>query len=229
MRISDWSSDVCSSDLDAIAQTKDAGEYIRNQASWDKPFFLMLSWGTPHSPYHTAPEKYKAMYDPAAIELRPNVPEKLHSKARKDLAGYYAHISALDDMIASLISRLKAEGILENTIILFTADHGDLMGSHAHYNKQRPFDESIRVPFLVYDGRKAGIQPGRYDAMVGADDIMPTLLGLAGVSVPRSVEGVDFSRYLHGKEASPKDSRSEEHTSELQSLMRISYAVFCLK
>src|SRR3546814_17456658 len=131
MRISDWSSDVCSSDLDAIAQTKDAGEYIRNQASWDKPFFLMLSWGTPHSTYHTAPDKYKAMYDPAAIELRPNVPEKLHSKARKDLAGSYDHIYALDDMTASLISRLKAEGILENTIIIFPAHHGDMMGSNA--------------------------------------------------------------------------------------------------
>src|SRR3546814_17527959 len=119
----------------------------------------MLSWGTPHSPYHTAPEKYKAMYDPAAIELRPNVPEKLHSKARKDLAGYYAHISALADMIASLISRLKAEGILENTIILFTADHDNLMGSHDHYNKQRPLDESNPVPLPVFDGRKQGKQP----------------------------------------------------------------------
>src|SRR3546814_20407761 len=108
-------------------------------------------------------------------------------------------------MIASIISRLKAEGILENTIILFTADHGDLMGSHAHYNKHRPFDESIRVPFLVYDGRKAGIEPGRYDAMVGADDLMPTLLGLAGLRVPRSVAGVDFSGYLHGTADSPTD------------------------
>src|SRR3546814_19056206 len=81
------------------------------------------------------------------------------------------------------------------------------MGSHAHYNKQRPFDESIRVPFLVYDGRKAGIQPGNYDAMIGADDIMPTLLGLAVVDIPETVEGVDFAQYLRGEEASPTEDR----------------------
>lgn len=191
---------------DAIAQTKDAEDYIQGHASGSQPFFLMLSWGTPHSPYPTAPEKYKSMYDPETIALRPNVPEQLHAKAQKDLAGYYAHITALDDMVASLISRLKAEGILDNTIILFTSDHGDLMGSHAHYAKQRPYDESIRVPFLVYDGRKAGIRPGRYDAMIGADDIMPTLLGLAGVGIPQSVDGVSFAKYLRGRKTSPKDS-----------------------
>ena len=86
---------------DAIAQTRDAQEYIQQHAKSDKPFLLCLWWGPPHSPYNTAPQKYKDMYDPAKIQLRPNVPEKDADKARKDLAGYYAHCSALDDCMGA--------------------------------------------------------------------------------------------------------------------------------
>jgi arylsulfatase A-like enzyme len=190
---------------DAIAESKDAINYIRNHAH-GQPFFLELSWGTPHNPYHTAPEKYKEMYDSSKIKLRPNVPDSMQKQIRYDLAGYYAHISALDDMVGEIVEQLKKEGIFDNTIILFTSDHGDLLGSHGHYRKQRPYDESIRVPLLVHYSGKNGIKKGNYKAMITSEDIMPTLLGLSGVKIPNTVEGIDFSKYLQGKEKDPKDT-----------------------
>jgi arylsulfatase A-like enzyme len=193
-------------EYDAVAESKDAIKYIRDHAHNDQPFFLELSWGTPHNPYHTAPEKYKEMYDSSKIQLRPNVPDSMQKQIRYDLAGYYAHISALDDMVGEIVEQLKKEGIFDNTIILFTSDHGDLLGSHGHYRKQRPYDESIRVPLLVHYSGKNGIKKGDYKAMITSEDIMPTLLGLSGVKIPNTVEGVDFSKYLQGKEKDPKDT-----------------------
>jgi len=191
---------------DAIAETQDAKRYISDHKGSDKPFFLMLSWGPPHAPYLTAPEKYKKMYDSADIKLRPNVPDSMQGDARRDLAGYYSHMTALDDMVGELIAQLKEEGIFDNTIIVFTSDHGDLLGSHGHYKKQRPFDECIRVPLLIHYSGKDGIKNGMYDAMSNAEDIMPTLLGLTHVPIPNTVEGIDFSNYLRGTERDPKDT-----------------------
>jgi arylsulfatase A-like enzyme len=76
---------------DAMAQTADAQRYIKQHAKSEKPFLLCLWWGPPHNPYDTAPPRFKAMYDPAKIKLRPNVPAAYVRTARNDLAGYYAH------------------------------------------------------------------------------------------------------------------------------------------
>jgi len=102
---------------DAIAQTKDAQKYIMEYANEEKPFVLFLSWGPPHAPYHTAPQKYKDLYDPAKIQLRPNVPVDLQEKVKKDLSGYYAHCTALDDMVGLLRQTLQETGLDDNTII----------------------------------------------------------------------------------------------------------------
>jgi arylsulfatase A-like enzyme len=191
---------------DAIAETEDAKKYIQDHAHNDKPFFLELSWGTPHSPYQMVPEKYKAMYDPSDIKLRPNVPDSIKKKVRYDLAGYYAHISALDDMVGQIVEELKKEGIFDNTIILFTSDHGALLGAHDQHAKQQPYDESIKVPMLFHYSEKNGIKKGVYMAMISSQDIMPTLLGLSGVKIPGTVEGTDFSHYLSSKNKDPKDT-----------------------
>ena len=87
---------------DAIAQTADASQYITDHAKGEKPFLLCLWWGPPHNPYETAPKQFKAMYDPAKLVLRPNVPKAMEQQARKDLAGYYAHCSALDSCIGDV-------------------------------------------------------------------------------------------------------------------------------
>ncbi len=180
---------------DAIAQTKEAQQYIRAHAGADKPFLLMLSWGPPHAPYHTAPERYRERFKPEDVKLRPNVPEAQADAARKELAGYYAHIAALDDCLADLLATLDETGIADDTIFVFTADHGDLLHSHGQVKKQQPYDEAIRVPFLLRYPRRLG--GGReVDTLLNTPDILPTLLGLAGVPAPDSVEGRDFSKAL---------------------------------
>ena len=123
---------------DAIAQTGDAQQYLRDHAQSQKPFFLVLAWGPPHDPYFTAPEKYRALYDPAKLSLRPNVPEAGRANAQKTLAGYYAHCTALDECVGELCRTLQETGLDENTLLVFTADHGDMLGSQGAYKKQRP-------------------------------------------------------------------------------------------
>jgi len=180
---------------DAIAQTRDAEAYIRNLDK-DQPFLLMLSWGPPHAPYGTAPEEYRQLYNADTIALRPNVPPELAPKAREWLAGYYAHCSALDACMGDLLNTLKVCNLSDNTILVFTSDHGDMLGSQGHMKKQRPWEESIRVPFLLRYPDLTGWQPRETDALIEAPDIMPTLLGLCNVPIPDSVEGTDFSDYI---------------------------------
>lgn len=180
---------------DAIAQTRDACEYIRGRDG-ERPFLLVLSWGPPHDPYHTAPERFRAMVDPAALRLRPNVPEESVGQAREQLAGYYAHIAALDECVGELLSTLDAAGIAEDTVFVFTSDHGDMLFSQGARNKQQPYEESIRVPFLLRYPRGLGRAGRKVDTLLNAPDILPTLLGLAGASVPDTVEGQDFSGAL---------------------------------
>jgi arylsulfatase A-like enzyme len=183
---------------DAIAQTQDAQQYLRDHAQSHKPFFLFLAWGPPHDPYFTAPEKYRAQYDPAKLTLRPNVPEAGSANARKTLAGYYAHCTALDDCLGELRRTLQEAGLAENTLLVFTSDHGDMLGSQGAYKKQRPWDEAIRVPLLMHWPKVLGVKARQLDAPINSEDLMPTLLGLCGVPIPKSVEGLDYSRYVRG-------------------------------
>ena len=184
---------------DAIAQTRDAQDYIRKHAD-GKPFLLILSWGPPHNPYETAPEEYKAMYDPDSIVLRPNVPPDLHQRARTDLAGYYAHCSALDACVGDLLDTIRESGIEDETLFLFTSDHGDMLGSQGAQRKQRPWDESIRVPFLLRYPALLDRRPQKLDALIDAPDILPTMLGLCDLPIPETAEGMDFSGYIQGNE-----------------------------
>ena len=185
---------------DSFAQTDTAIAYMKERKTGDKPFSLILSYGTPHAPYLTAPEKYRKRFDPDGIQLRENVPDDMKEQVKKDLAGYYAHIAALDDMVGKLITNLKETGQLENTIIVFTSDHGDLLGSQGAYKKQQPYDESIRVPMLWQIPEYFGIAPGEKDALLNSEDILPTLLALCNISIPETVEGINYKGYLEGKE-----------------------------
>ncbi len=182
---------------DARAQTRDAQQYIR-QRDRDAPFLLMLSWGPPHNPYETALEEFQNLYDPAALELRPNVPDQLAPQARQWLAGYYAHCSALDACVGDLMATLDEEGIAEDTLFVFTSDHGDMLGSQGMERKQKPWDESICVPFLLRYPARFGPQGHQVDALLDAPDIMPTLLGLCDIPIPNSVEGFDFTDHIEG-------------------------------
>ena len=188
---------------DAIAQTRDVQRYIEDHAKNDKPFVAFLSWGPPHNPYQTAPEKYRQMFKAEEIELRPNVPASKADAAKKDLAGYYAHIAALDDCMGDLIATIDQAGIKNNTILVFTSDHGDMLESLGQRRKQRPYDESIRVPFLIRYPARLGAKGKEIDIPFGTPDIMPTLLALGGIRIPDSVEGTDYSSVLTGGRPAP--------------------------
>lgn len=193
-------------EYDAIAQTKSAISYIHDKSRSAKPFLLMLSWGPPHEPYETAPEKYRQMFNPDNIKVRPNVPDELREKARKDIAEYYAHIAALDDCMKELLTAVKNSGIEENTIFVFTSDHGDMLYSHGEVKKQKPWDESLLVPFLLRYPEKLGNTRKVIEMPINTPDIMPTLLGLSGIEIPASVEGSDYSKVITGKEKPDNDA-----------------------
>lgn len=193
-------------EYDALAQTKSAVKYIAEKSKEEKPFLLVLSWGPPHAPYNTAPEKYREMFSPENIRLRPNVPENLKEKAQKDIAGYYAHIAALDDCMKMLLDEIRNSGIEENTIFVFTSDHGDMLYSHGNQKKQQPWDESIRVPFLLKYPEKFGHQKKLIQTPINTPDILPTLLSLSGIEIPETVEGNDYSKVISGEETNPVEA-----------------------
>ena len=183
---------------DAIAQTRDAQSFLRGRAKSTKPFLLWLAWGPPHNPYETAPPKYRAMYSAEKIKLPPNVPASAQATARKELAGYYAHCSALDDAFAELLGTLDETGLATNTIVVFTSDHGDMLWSQNQQRKQRPWEESARVPMLFRIPASLAIPAQRHAATINTEDVMPTLLSLCGLPIPKSVEGLDFTRAMRG-------------------------------
>lgn len=204
---------------DAKAQTKDAINYIKNHDK-ENPFVLFLSWGPPHNPYDSAPQKFQDMYDASKLKLRENVPvehlpitdeisknniiEYSENDIREEIAGYYSHITALDYLLGDLMNTLKEKGIEDDTIFIYTSDHGDMMFSHRQFKKQKPYDESIRVPFLMRYPKFFGKQEKQIVTPFEAVDIMPTLLELCGLDIPDTVEGVSFAKYLLGKEKEPK-------------------------
>ncbi len=180
---------------DLTAQTKDACDLLHDYAKDTKPFCMFLSWGPPHNPFETAPKGFQDMFDPAALQQRPNVTQDL----RKDLAGYYSHIAAMDAAVGSLRKTLEETGLAENTIFVLTSDHGEMLGSQNQVRKQRPWDEAIMVPLLLRWPQRLGRTGKKIDMPIGTPDLMPTLLGLCGLPIPASVEGDDFSEVISGR------------------------------
>ncbi len=182
---------------DAFPQSDDAAQYIRDHAGHERPFLLMLSYGPPHFPLHTAPPEYRALYENAAITLRPNVPPAFRDQAIANARGYYAHIAATDDALKRVWDAVRATGIEQDTIFIFTADHGEMMQSQGLNTKLFPWDESIRVPFLLHWPRLGARE---LNVPIDAPDILPTLCGLTGCAIPAGVEGRDWSPYLRGEQ-----------------------------
>ncbi|MGC9261521.1 MAG: sulfatase-like hydrolase/transferase [Phycisphaerae bacterium] len=172
--------------------------FLRQQAGTSQPFCLALSWGPPHDPYDQVPAAYRNQYDPRKVVLRPNVrPDSTNALARgldcrRVTADYYAAITALDHELGRLLEALDNLGMADNTLVVFTSDHGDMLWSHGLMKKQTPYEESILVPFIArFPGRIPG---GETRSMpMGTVDIAPTLAGWLGWNVPPQWEGRDFS------------------------------------
>ncbi len=186
-----------------------------------RPFFLMASYVRPHPPFD-APECFFELY--RNRELAPPAlgdwadEERLQRLGRlvdadtgsvdpelirQAQVGYYACISHLDNQIGRLLDALKDDGSYQNTIILFTSDHGELLGDHHTFRKTRPYQGSIHIPLLLAGA--PGVKPSTVsDQLVELRDILPTLSELAGAEPPTGIDGASIlhdcgREYLHGE------------------------------
>lgn len=183
------------------AETNRAIEFI-NRQDGDKPWCLFVSWYPPHPPLE-APARYVGPYLDRDLRKHPTTWKLFHERELAALNGDYAHyyglISQLDAEIGRLMRALKECGQGEDTIVVFTSDHGEMLGSQGLYSKHWPYRESSQVPFLV-------AWPGNIEAgctlrmPFGTPDIFPTLCGLAGIDVPEGLDGVDCSQAFLGGE-----------------------------
>lgn len=197
---------------DAEKYTSLAIDFIKRGTA-EAPWGLWVSWGPPHDPYFEVPQKYLDLYADKKLPLRTTVPESItdrldprtnwdQEQAEKYLHGYYAHIAALDDQFGRLLAALEETGQMANTIIVYTSDHGDQLGSQGWTNKQLPFEESVRVPLLI---QGPGIRRGTCDELIGLTDLPVTLLSFLGMKLP-GADGEDLSALFsdpaaHGNDA----------------------------
>jgi len=183
-------------------QTDLAVDFI--QQNKENPFCLFVSYGPPHNPYK-APAKYQKMYEGKEITFRPNVPDSAKKRSLNGIREYYAMVTSLDDCVARITTALKKADVAENTILVFTSDHGDMIGSQSESSKQRPWEESIHIPFIIRYPEK--IKAGqRKDWIVSSVDVMPTLLGLCDIAVPENVQGFNYADTFIGKSDKERDA-----------------------
>ncbi len=197
------------------AQTDMALDFIARKADGQAPFFLMVSYGTPHDPWarNNVPAQYSDLFQEVKFPVPPNYSDEMDpygdewSNIEKGprlidawMRNYYAMTANLDWNIGRILETVNAAGLADNTLIVFTSDHGEMFGGHGRMKKNIFYEEAARVPFLMrWPGR---IPAGSVsDACLNTPDIMPTLLGLAGLDsqIPKGVEGMDLSRIARGK------------------------------
>jgi arylsulfatase A-like enzyme len=180
--------------------TNVALKFIAEKSKGPKPWMLFVSWILPHTPYK-APEGYVGHF--SKITVPPNVPKGLPTEnAKQCLPDYYGMIESLDDEFNRLLQALDQAGVAEDTIVVYSSDHGDMIGCQGLKAKRWPYEESARIPFLIRYPR--AIRPGTVIAdPFGSPDIYPTLAGLAGLKAPDGVDGADFSPLLRGETAKP--------------------------
>ena len=189
-----------------------------------QPFCLFIGWGPPHSSsaagdrnYGEYPQEYN-IYDPEKVDVPGNVPKQFRDFARREIADYYGMVTALDACMERILDALDEWGLTENTIVCFTADHGDHLSSHG-YGKPRdmwmhhtlrgskatPFEESVHIPFILRYPAKIGGNR-RTEILFNSVDVFPTLLGLCGVECPEGVQGSDLSHAALGTLGEEPDS-----------------------
>ncbi len=177
------------------------------QANAARPWCLFLSLNPPHPKFVDAPAAQKARYDPEALVWRPNVPHltRPSSVLRADCQGYQAHVTAVDAEVARLLQALDTLGLSDKTLVVYTSDHGEMMGSQGRMGKRLPFEESCRVPFIA---RWPGALPAglERDTLLSPVDLYPSLCALTGLSVPAVCQGRDLSAAFRGQKIDEPES-----------------------
>lgn len=174
--------------------------YLRAGRDRERPFHLVLSVEPPHPPYEAPPE-LEAAWTARDIQLPPNfraADDEQRAALVRQRQIYYAMVENLDANVGRLRAFLDTEGLAEDTVVVFLADHGELNGAHGLSGKQHPYEESVGVPLLVHDPR----HPGRAGTVLAAptctEDLLPTFLGLAGLTPRDELPGADLTGLVHG-------------------------------
>lgn len=198
-------------------------DYLKNPSpttrSKDKPFALFWSVNPPHPPYQYVPEQYLEPYKHKTLEellIRDNVNLDTAAEAlafhegatrgrthlaKDHVAEYFAMVTGVDEQIGRVLETLKDEGLYDNTIVVITSDHGEMMGSHGLMSKNIWYEESINIPFIIrWPERLQGGQ--KSDLLIAPTDVMPTLLNMMGATdtdgIPSTLDGKDLSELILG-------------------------------
>ena len=202
-------------------------DYIKNPSaktrSADKPFALFWSVNPPHPPYQFVPEKYVEVYKDKSLDellIRENLALdsdaaefKFHAGATRErthlakehVKNHFAMVTGVDEQIGRVLKALKDKGLEENTIVIITSDHGEMMGSHGLMSKNIWFEEAINVPFIIKWPKKIKTNQ-KSDLILSVTDIMPTILNLAAATegIPTGLDGKDLSTIItHDKGDKP--------------------------
>lgn len=192
-------------------------DYIQNKdgkfRNENQSFALVISMNPPHTAYKLVPDKYKKLYEKIPIEEltdKPNIPAfetRWGKHYRESIKDYYACISGVDEQFGRILQALDSKGLAENTIVVFTSDHGDCMGIHGEVTKNNPYEESMRVPLLIRFPEK--LKSGNNDMLISTTDLYPTLLGLMGfdAQIPDEVDGINYADYLITGKGKKPDSQ----------------------
>ncbi|MBM3215810.1 DUF4976 domain-containing protein, partial [Candidatus Poribacteria bacterium] len=197
---------------------------IESLSESDQPWCLYVGTIGPHDPY-IVPEHYARMYDPADVELPPNYADAMEDKprvyqrqrrfwsqlsddeVRESIAHYWGFCTMQDDLLGITLDALEASGMADDTLVVYTSDHGDCVGAHGLYLKGvAAFDETYRIP-LVMRWRNGIASPGReVDEFISMADFAPTFVELAGSDPPaHSYSGNSLVPFLRGE--TPSDWR----------------------
>ncbi|WP_291864861.1 sulfatase [Maribacter sp.] len=194
-------------------------DYIKNPSAKtrnkDKPFALFWSINPPHPPYQYVPEKYLKYYKDKSLDellVRENVVLDSDAKdlafhsgasrnrthlAKEHVRDYFAMVTGVDDQIGRVLKALEEQGLDDNTIVVLTSDHGEMMGSHGLMSKNIWYEEALNVPFIIrWPNRIKKNQ--KNDLIISATDIMPTLLNMieATDGFPTNLDGKDLSSII---------------------------------
>jgi choline-sulfatase len=220
------------------AQAVDAdmsGTYFAAQAdrflneARDKPFFLFVSLYEPHSPFNF-PVEDRGRVDSKQFDVPPLEPQDqwqipavfrdLTPREKQGIAAaYYTSVAFLDRNVDRVLAALEKSGQADRTLVIYTGDHGYLLGQHGRFEKHCSFEEAIRAPLLI---RCPGlVRPGSATrALVEFIDIFPTVLDLCGVPIPANVQGRSLRAVLAGQSASHRKSVFIEYAPNDEAAVR---------
>lgn len=211
-------------------------DFLMNHQNSSSPWFLKVSFQRPHPPFDP-PKRWLERYESIEIPL-PNVGDWANQKFKnkagslkespnassgiypddeiiESIKAYAAGLSFMDEQIGRILDLLKETGQLENTIILYISDHGDMMGDHHMWRKCRPYEPSVRVPFIVRWPEALNIESDRgkdCSKLVELRDIFPTLADAANIDIPVKIDGNSVLKLISAPDTQWRQMLGLEHS-----------------